>query len=410
VAEQTPDTDIDQKKKENGEAETKDPRQKSRRRFIIILIVGALLWYWRSTFYEDTDDAQVNGNLIQLSSRISGNVIAVNFNENSPVKAGQVLAQLDPTDYQNVVQQDEANLAAAQANLESAQVNIPVSRINSGTNINSAAATVGQANQGVVQAQHQLQANQAQVAQAQANYIKAKLDVERYTPLVQRDIISKQQFDQAVATAAADEASVNQAQQNVTAAQANVRMMRDKVTQTLAQLQYAKTGPDQVKIQKAKADQAEAQVEQSRSELAQAKLNLSYCRIVAPVNGIIASKSVQVGQNVAVGQNMATLASLDDIWITANFKETQLDSMRAGQPVTISVDAYGGKKYDGVVTQIGGATGSVLSLFPPENATGNYVKVVQRVPVRIDLKYPSEDKDHLLRPGMSVEPKVRIKN
>jgi membrane fusion protein (multidrug efflux system) len=415
VAEQTPDTDIDQKKKEGGEAEVKDPRQKSRRRFIIILvvailIVGALLWYWRSTFYEDTDDAQVNGNLIQLSSRISGNVIAVNFNENSQVKAGQVLAELDPTDYQNAVQQDEANLDASQANLESAQVNIPVSRINSGTNINSAAATVGQANQGVVQAQHQLQANQAQVAQAQANYIKAKLDVERYTPLVQRDIISKQQFDQAVATASADQASVNQAEQNVTAAQANVHIMRDKVTQTLAQLQYAKTGPDQVKIQKAKADQAAAQVEQSRAELAQAKLNLSYCHIVAPVDGIIASKSIQAGQNVAVGQNMATLASLDDIWITANFKETQLDNMRSGQAVTISVDAYGGKKYDGVVTQIGGATGSVLSLFPPENATGNYVKVVQRVPVRIDLKYPSEDKDHLLRPGLSVEPKVRIKN
>jgi membrane fusion protein (multidrug efflux system) len=415
VAEQTPDTDIDQKKKEGGEAEVKDPRQKSRRRFIIILvvailIVGALLWYWRSTFYEDTDDAQVNGNLIQLSSRISGNVIAVNFNENSQVKAGQVLAELDPTDYQNAVQQDEANLDASQANLESAQVNIPVSRINSGTNINSAAATVGQANQGVVQAQHQLQANQAQVAQAQANYIKAKLDVERYTPLVQRDIISKQQFDQAVATASADQASVNQAEQNVTAAQANVHIMRDKVTQTLAQLQYAKTGPDQVKIQKAKADQAAAQVEQARAELAQAKLNLSYCHIVAPVDGIIASKSIQAGQNVAVGQNMATLASLDDIWITANFKETQLDNMRSGQAVTISVDAYGGKKYDGVVTQIGGATGSVLSLFPPENATGNYVKVVQRVPVRIDLKYPSEDKDHLLRPGLSVEPKVRIKN
>ena len=415
MAEQTPDTDIDQKKKESEQAEVKDPRQKSRRRFIIILvvailIVGALLWYWRSTFYEDTDDAQVNGNLIQLSSRISGNVIAVNFNENSQVKAGQVLAELDPTDYQNTVQQDEANLDAAQANLESAQVNVPVTRINSGTNINSAAATVGQANQGVVQAQHQLQANQAQVAQAQANYIKAKLDVERYTPLVQRDIISKQQFDQAVATASADEASVNQAQQNVTAAQANVRMMRDKVTQTLAQLQYAKTGPDQVKIQKAKADQAQAQVEQARAELAEAKLNLSYCRIVAPVDGIIASKSIQVGQNVAVGQSMGTLASLNDIWITANFKETQLDNMRAGQPVTISVDAYGGRKYDGVITQIGGATGSVLSLFPPENATGNYVKVVQRVPVRIDLKYPSEDKDHLLRPGMSVEPKVRIKN
>ncbi len=415
MAEQTPDTDIDQKKKDGGETEGKDPRQKSRRRFIIILvvailIVGALLWYWRSTFYEDTDDAQVNGNLIQLSSRISGNVIAVNFSENSRVKAGEVLLQLDPTDYQNTVQQDEANLDAAEANLESAQVNIPVTRVNSGTNINSAAATVGQANQGVIQAQHQLQADQAQVAQAQANYVKAQLDVDRYTPLVQRDIISKQQYDQAVATAKADAAAVNQAQQNVTAAEANVSMMRDKVTQTLAQLQYAKTGPDQVKIQKAKADQAEAQVEQARAELAQAKLNLSYCRIVAPVDGIIAAKSVQVGQNVSVGQNMATLASLDDVWITANFKETQLDHMRAGQPVTISVDAYGGRKYDGVVTQIGGATGSVLSLFPPENATGNYVKVVQRVPVRIDLKYPSEDNDHLLRPGLSVEPKVRIKN
>jgi membrane fusion protein (multidrug efflux system) len=352
----------------------------------------------------------VNGNLIQLSSRITGNVIAVNFSENSRVKAGEVLLQLDPTDYQNAVQQDEANLDAAEANLESAQVNIPVTRINSGTNINSAAATVGQANQGVIQAQHQLQADQAQVAQAQANYVKAQLDVDRYTPLVQRDIISKQQYDQAVATAKADAAAVSQAQQNVTAAQANVSMMRDKVTQTLAQLQYAKTGPDQVKIQKAKADQAEAQVEQARAELAQAKLNLSYCRIVAPVDGIIAAKSVQVGQNVAVGQNMATLASLDDVWITANFKETQLDHMRAGQAVTISVDAYGGRKYDGVVTQNGGATGSVLSLVPPENATGNYVKVVQRVPVRIDLKYPSEDNDHLLRPGLSVEPKVRIKN
>ncbi len=415
MAEQTPDTDIDQKKKEDSETEAKDPRQKSRRRFIIILvvavlIVGALLWYWRSTFYEDTDDAQINGNLIQLSSRINGNVVAVNFDENSHVKAGQVLVQLDPTDYQNAVRQDEANLTAAEANLESAKVNIPVSRINSGTNINSAAATVGQANQGVVQAQHQLQADQAQVAQAQANYTKAKLDVERYTPLVQRDIISKQQYDQAVATANADMATVNQAQQNVTAAEANVHIMRDKVTQTLAQLQYAKTGPDQVKIQRAKADQAEAQVEQAQAQLAQAKLNLSYCRIVAPANGIVASKSIQAGQNVAVGQNMATLASLDDIWVTANFKETQLDHMRAGQRVTFSVDAYGGRKYDGVVTQIGGATGSVLSLFPPENATGNYVKVVQRVPVRIDLKYPSEDKDHLLRPGMSVEPKVRIKN
>jgi membrane fusion protein (multidrug efflux system) len=261
-----------------------------------------------------------------------------------------------------------------------------------------------------VQSRQQLQANKDAIAQADANYIKAKLDVERYTPLVQRDVISKQQFDQAVATANADKAAVDQARSNASASEASLRMAQDKVVQTQAELRYAKTGPDQVKIQIAKADQAEAQVEQAKAELAAAQLNLGYCHIVAPVDGIITSKSVEVGQNVSVGQNMTTLVSLNDIWITANFKETQLDQMRAGQPVTISVDAYGGRKYDGVVTQIGGATGSVLSLFPPENATGNYVKVVQRVPVRIDLKNTSEDNDHLLRPGLSVEPRVRVKN
>jgi membrane fusion protein (multidrug efflux system) len=264
-------------------------------------------------------------------------------------------------------------------------------------------------NDSVAQAQHQLEADRAAVAQADANFIKAKLDVERYTPLVQKDVISKQQFDQAVATAAADEAALNQAKQNVTAAEAGVMMARDRVKQSQAQLKQTENGPKQVQIQRAKADQAAAQVEQSRAELEQAKLNLSYTKIVAPVDGIITRKSVEVGQNVSAGQNMTTLVSLDDIYITANFKETQLDHMRPGQPVTVTVDAYGDRKYDAVVTQIGGATGSVLSLFPPENATGNYVKVVQRVPVRIDLSNKSEDSDHLLRPGLSVEPKVRVK-
>jgi membrane fusion protein (multidrug efflux system) len=419
VAEQTPDTEAGIKRtSDDGQAaedSAEKGRQKSRRRFIIILvvailIVGAVLFYWHSTFFEDTDDAQVNGHLIQISSRISGNVIGVPVQENQLVKAGDVLVQLDPTDYQTTIAQDEANLAAAQSNLESAKVNIPVTSINSGTNISSASATLSQAVDSVNQAKQQLQANKDAIAQADATYIKAKLDVERYTPLVQRDVISKQQFDQAVATANADKAALDQAKSNASASEAAVRMSQDKVVQTQAQLRYAKTGPDQVKIQVAKAAQAEAQVEQSKAELAQAKLNLSYCRIVAPVDGIVTSKSVEVGQNVSVGQNMTTLVSLNDVWITANFKETQLDHMHAGQAVTISVDAYGGRKYDGVVTQIGGATGSVLSLFPPENATGNYVKVVQRVPVRIDLKDMSEDRDHLLRPGLSVEPKIRVKD
>lgn len=417
MAEQTPDANPgqDQKQGQTDQNDQQDnPRQKSRRRFVIIgvvaiLVIAALLFYWHSTFYEDTDDAQVAGHLIQVSSRISGNVLKVDAEENQQVKAGDVIVELDPKDYQTVVQQDEANLEAAEANLESARVNVPITNVNSGTGVSSAAAVVLQSNDEVIQAQHQLEANRAAVAQADANYIKAKLDVERYAPLVQKDVISKQQFDQAVATAAADEAALNQARQNVSASEAAVRMSQNKVKQNQADLKRSQTGPQQVKQQQAKADQAAAQVEQSRAELEQAKLNLSYTKIVAPVDGIITRKSVEVGQNVSQGQNMTTLVSLNDIWITANFKETQLEHMRPGQPVTVAVDAYGEKKYDAVITQIGGATGSVLSLFPPENATGNYVKVVQRVPVRIDLARKDEDSDHLLRPGLSVEPKVRVK-
>jgi membrane fusion protein (multidrug efflux system) len=419
VAEQTPDANPknpNANQDQNGDGGAQDnPRQKSRRRFIIIgvvaiLVIGALLFYWHSTFYEDTDDAQINGHLIQLSSRISGNVLRVEVEENQQVKAGDLIAELDPKDYQTAVQQDEANLEAAEANLESARVGVPVQNITSGTGISSAAAAVLQSNDEVVQAQHQLEASRAQIAQADANYIKAKLDVERYSPLVQKDVISKQQFDQAVATAAADEAALNSAKQSATAAEAAVRMSQDRVKQNQAQLAQAQTGPKQIQIQRARADQAAAQVEQNRAALEQAKLNLSYTKIIAPVDGIITRKSVEVGQNISVGQNMATLVSLDDIWVTANFKETQLNEMRPGQPVTVTVDAYDGRKYDATVTQVGGATGSVLSLFPPENATGNYVKVVQRVPVRIDLKDKSENSDHLLRPGLSVEPKVRVKN
>ena len=419
MAEQTPDTEAArQQASENGkqqDAKADNPRQKSRRRFIIILvvailIVGALLFYWHSTFFEDTDDAQVNGHLIQISARITGHVVDVPVQENQEVKAGDVLVQLDPHDYETAEQQDEANLEAAEANLQSNTVNIPVTATSVNTNLAAIAATLAQSQEAVVQSQQQLDADRSAIAQADANYVKAKLDVERYTPLVQRDVISKQQFDQAVATAKADEAALNQARSNAAGAEAAVSMSRDRVVQTKAQLQNAKTAPEQIRIQKARTAQAAAQVDQMRAALAQAKLNLSYCRIVAPVDGIVTSKSVEVGQNVSNGQNMLTLVSLDDIWITANFKETQLNHMRAGQPVTVSVDAYGGRKYDAVVTQIGGATGSVLSLFPPENATGNYVKVVQRVPVRIDLKNRDEDSDHLLRPGLSVEPKVRVKS
>ncbi|MGA8528235.1 MAG: HlyD family secretion protein [Acidobacteriaceae bacterium] len=386
---------------------------RSRRRFIIIgvvavLAVGALLFWWHSTYYEDTDDASVDGHLVQISSRINGHVLDVKVDQNQYVDAGTLLVQIDPSDYQTAVNQAEANLEAAEASYEAARVNVPVIHINTGSNLNTANADVASATASVAQSEKQLQAAQARVTAAKANYTKTKLDLERYTPLVEKDIISKQQYDAAVAAAAANEANVNEAEANLIAAQDAVRIARDRVLQAQSSQKYAETGPQQVAIQRAKADQAAAQVDQARAQLAQAKLNLSYTDIHAPVAGIITTKSVEIGQNVGIGQALMTLVDLDNIWITANFKETQLRSMKVGQAVTIHVDAYD-RDYDGKVTQVGGATGSMLSLFPPENATGNYVKVVQRIPVRIDLTKPSEDKDHSLRPGMSVEPKVRVK-
>ena len=391
-----------------------ETRQKPRRRFIIIgvvavLVVVGLLWWWHSTYYEDTDDAQVNGHLIQLSSRIAGHVQSVNVDENQYVEKGAVIAELDPRDFETAVQQDEANLESAEASYEAAKVNVPVIHISTGSTLTSAGVDVSSASAQVVQAQRQLEASQAGVQQAAANNTKSQLDLERYKPLVEKDVISKQQFDAAVAAADGNKAALAQAQATLEASQAAVRVAKDRVSSAQASLKNAQTAPQLVAIQKAKADQAAALVQQARAALDQAKLNLSYTKIVAPTAGIVTKKSVEAGQNVSIGQNMATLVSLDDIWITANFKETQLEHMRQNQPVTVSVDAYGGRKYDGKITQIGGATGSVLSLFPPENATGNYVKVVQRIPVRIDLTNHEQNADHLLRPGMSVVPKVKIK-
>ncbi len=375
---------------------------------VIVVLVAVGLW-WRSTFSEDTDDAQVSGHLIQVSSRITGTVQKVYVDENQMVQQGAVIAELDPRDFQVAVENAQAALASAEAAAAAANVNVPITTVNTGSNLRSAGADVTGAHAQVAQAQQQFEAAHARVAQAVANNVKAQADLQRYRPLVQKDVISKQQFDAAVAAADAAQASVADAKATEQAASDGVRVARQREMQSQALLKYAQTGPQQVAAQSARAKQALAQVKQAQAQLDQAKLNLSYTKIVAPVPGIITRKSVEVNQNVSTGQNMLTLVSLADIWVTANFKETQLRHMAAGQPVDIEVDATG-KSYHGKVTQIGGATGSVLSLFPPENATGNYVKVVQRVPVRIDFTdLQHEDPNHTLRPGLSVEPKVRVK-
>jgi membrane fusion protein, multidrug efflux system len=379
---------------------------------VAVLIIGAALFYWHSTYSEDTDDAQVDGNLYQVSSRVTGQVIHVDVEEEQLVHQGDPIAEVDPKDYQVALEQAEANLADAKAQYEQANVNVPITHVQVSTTLQTSTSDVLGSEASVGQAEAQEQANLAHVQSATAQARKSQLDVERYTPLVAKDVISKQQFDAAVAQAAADQGALDAAERDVKAQQATVQLMRQRLIQARSQEnQSQQNGPKQVAVQHARADAAQASIQEAQARVDQAKLNLSYTKVVAPITGIVSNKSVVVGANLSIGQSLMTIVPLKDLWVTANFKETQLAEMRVGQPVKIEVDALGGRKFEGKVTQIGGATGSSLSLFPPENATGNYVKVVQRIPVRINFtNLDQENKDDALRIGMSVEPVVRVKD
>jgi membrane fusion protein (multidrug efflux system) len=393
------------------------PKDNSKKKIIaivvvLILVLGALFFYWRSTFTEDTDDAQVDGNLYQVSSRVSGQVVHVDVEEEQTVHKGDPIAEIDPKDYQVALEQAEADLADAQAEYQQAVVNVPITNVSVATTLQTSGSDVLGTQASVEQAQAQAQAAVARVQSAKAQALKSQLDVDRYTPLVAKDVISKQQYDAAVAQATADQGALEEAQREVNADQANVQMMRQKLAQSQSnENQNRKNGPKQIAVQEARAQAAEASVKQAQAKVDQAKLNLSYTKVVAPIDGIVNKKSVAVGANLSVGQSLMTIVPLTDLWVTANFKETQLKQMKVGQEVDIEVDALGGRKFKGKVQQIGGATGSSLSLFPPENATGNYVKVVQRIPVRINFtNLDQENKDEALRIGMSVEPTVRVKD
>lgn len=377
---------------------------------VVLVVIGVALFWWHSTYYEDTDDAQIDGNLVQISARVKGNITEVSVEDNQQVQKGQILVEIDPRDAHAELDNAEASLATAKANYEAALASVPIMTMSTGATLSGAGADVRAALSTISQSEKQLDAAQAQVLAAEADNTKAQLDLERYTPLVKRDVVSRQQFDAVVATAAGKKAQLAEAQANLLGAQDQVRVANDRLASARANYNSAGTGPKQVAAQKAKADAAAAQVQQAEAALETDRLNLSYTKIVAPDSGIVNKKTAQVGQNVSAGQTLMTLIPLTNVWITANFKETQLDHMRVGQLVTVTADAYGGRTYHAKVTQIGGATGSMLSLFPPENATGNYVKVVQRIPVRLDFTKLHENDDHLLRPGMSVTPTVRVKN
>jgi membrane fusion protein (multidrug efflux system) len=378
---------------------------------ILLLILGAGFYYWRSTFTEDTDDAQVDGDLYQVSSRVTGQVTKVYVEDNQTVQAGQLLAEVDPTDYVVALNQAKANLASAQAAAIQAQVNVPITSVTTTTQVSTSSSDVRSVEAQIAQSQNQAAAAQQRIEQAKANAAKAALDVDRYTPLVQKDVISKQQYDAALATAAATKAAVLEAQASLIAQQDATRQAQQKLAQSrFTANESAKNGPQQVKAQQAKAQSALADVQQAQAKVQQAELNLGYTKITAPTAGIVNKKNVQVGANLAIGQDLLTIIPTSNLWVTANFKETQLDKIRPGQKVDIKVDALGGRHFTGTVAQVGGATGSRLSLFPPENATGNYVKVVQRIPVRINFtNLDTENKDFALRPGFSVTPDVSVK-
>jgi membrane fusion protein (multidrug efflux system) len=392
------------------------PAKKIGRRIIIgavilLIILGAGLWYWHSTYTEDTDDAQVDGDIYQVSSRVSGQVTKVLVEDNTRVKKGDVLLEMDPTDFRVSLEQAEAALAAAKADAVQATANVPITSVTTSTQTRNSGVDVATSDTGVSQAQQQAAAAAARVEQAQANAIKATKDVERYTPLVEKDVISRQQYDAAVAAATAANASVVESQKQLTAQQAMIVQAQQRVQQAKNQeAQAARNGPEQVRAQQARAQSMQASVEQAQARVDQAKLNLSYTRVVAPVDGIVNKKNVEVGGNLSIGQDLLTIIPINDLWVTANFKETQLNEIHRCQLVNLQVDALDGRKFHGKITQIGGATGSRLSLFPPENATGNYVKVVQRIPVRIDFtNLDKENADLRLRPGFSVTPYVDVK-
>ena len=401
------------------QAENKDakrPRKRGKKTMLIptgIVVIAALAGYFtRNAFlYEDTDDAQVDGHIMPLSARISGEVQEVRVIDGQVVHAGDVLVVIDAEDYKVAVDQAKANLADAEATAAGSMLSVPVLSATAWSTLDSSQAAIHNAEAGVQAAEENLESAKAVLLQDEANEDKTDADLARYAQLVAKEDISRQQYDQASAAAKANRAAVVAATAAVQSYEQALHQAEGKLLQAKADLRSAQTAPQQVSVARAKADAANAQVDQRKAQLEQAELNLSYTVIRSPVNGIVGKKSAEVGQNVSIGQELLDVVPLDDVWVTANFKETQLEHMKSGQPVEVKVDAYG-RSWKAHVTNLGGGTGSVFSLLPPENATGNYVKVVQRVPIRIDFdrsRTQDFNAEGLLKPGLSVEPRVRVR-
>jgi membrane fusion protein, multidrug efflux system len=382
---------------------------------IILTVAGYFVYQQYFAYRESTDDAQIDGHINPVAAKVSGHVLAINVEDNQYVKAGTVIVRIDSTDYKVSLERARADLAAAQSAALAAHTQVPIIATTTSSQTSLAGAGVEQAEQAktvamrdVETSQAKLESSRARVREAQANLTKTTQDLQRMKMLIEKDEISKQQYDAAVAYADAAKAARDSAQAGVdestraiATAQARVSQAEARIKEAQANLQATKTAPQQIEVSRSNAQSAESRVKQAEAVLAQAELNMEYTDIKAPIDGIVSQRKVELGQYIQIGQPLLALVPLHKTWVTANYKENQIRNMHQGQKAIIAVDAYGGREYEGHIDSIAAATGARFSLLPPENATGNYVKVVQRVPVKIVID-KGVDEQHPLRPGLSV--------
>jgi len=370
--------------------------------------LGATAWGVYSHGYESTDNAQVDGHLNIVSSRIGGTVESVDVSDNQIVEAGQPLVDLDASEQQAAYTQAKAQYDQAVAQLNSQRPNIAITEANNAEAAITGDAQLVQARAAFAAASQDLAGASAKQVQAEALRTRDDADLKRYEQLYQTGTISRQDYERAVAAARSSDASATAAHANVASAEKVVEQRKAEIeSQTAKRNQIARTAPRQLAIRQADLATAEANVEVAGAQLQRATLNLSFCHIVSPVRGIVTQRSAELGNRVSEAQPLMMIVATGDTWVTANFKETQLARMSAGQRVKVHVDALG-KDFAGTVEGIPAITGARSSVLPPENATGNYIKVVQRMPVRIRLSANQDGLDRL-RPGMSVEATVWLR-
>jgi membrane fusion protein (multidrug efflux system) len=407
-----PDDKQDKDKKPDAEKKPLDPATKYRRIAIgvlvgVVVLVAGIAWWLHSRTYESTDDAQIDGHLNPIASRVAGTVKAVYVESDQPVKAGMALVDLDPRDYEVQVEQSRAQYQQALAQLAAENPNVPITQTSTHTAVDADSAIVLNAEAAVASAQYDYDSNVAKLRQSEANNRKSQADLIRYKELVDKHEIALSDYDQYLANAGSEQAAVEASRAAAASSEKVVDGRRAQLQQQQSKLQEdTQNAPRQIVIRQANNKSSAANAAAAKAQLDMALLNLSYCHIFAPVDGIATQRSAEIGGRISVGQQLVVIVQTDDIWATADFKETQLRKMHVGQRATIEVDSLD-ESFEGQVEYMPAATGDRTSLFPPEDATGNYVKVVQRLPVRISFN-PNQRDLNRLRPGMSVEATVHL--